>query len=463
MSLDEIIVALRDRKLELNCSEIVLTQAVASNPISYRGKGQISQTEDDGLMFKIEAAEATNIDAFAHLRMGMSSESGRLFGDADYYDLSATDQDGRVWKAERILPQCKWTLQPPNPIVTVDGSFDTAATKAEASDVRNSVQLFFFDEVELPYSYQSLVAKDGTSTVVGDKAAFAAVNCSFLFSRRDHGFTVDVQSGASINVDMATRIAEALQFLVARRVLCRVQVRQDGQDRLVEITAGRQAATKSNFPPPILPTDISIFVDGWKLFSKYLEYILKTPHSYWNVCSYHLDNAREAGGGSVDSWAVGVSVATEALASLVRLDDDPAEKDLLKKLRDSVLAHIAADPELAGQAKRLSGLLDMMGSKPPMDRLAPLVTTGHVDQSNIKAWKSLRNKYVHPKVTHFESATRGDKLQKMLDLLYGATVLMYQITFFLIGYEGRYANYAAPGWPSTDYPKRTADVPAAPS
>jgi hypothetical protein len=47
-----------------------------------------------------------------------------------------------------------------------------------------------------------------------------------------------------------------------------------------------------------------------------------------------------------------------------------------------------------------------------------------------------------------------EKLQDLLDDLHKVYVCLYQITFALIGYEGRFSNYAADEFPIETYPLR---------
>jgi hypothetical protein len=122
-----------------------------------------------------------------------------------------------------------------------------------------------------------------------------------------------------------------------------------------------------------------------------------------------------------------------------------------ERLRQSVLDHIAPNPCFDGLTDRVRGLFGMMFNVSVQERLRTLVKSGHVDATHIEAWKKLRHKHVHPKEIDLQKMTLGDR-QELLDLIYKVTVLMYHITFFLIGYEGKYTDYATSKWPARNYP-----------
>jgi hypothetical protein len=80
-----------------------------------------------------------------------------------------------------------------------------------------------------------------------------------------------------------------------------------------------------------------------------------------------------------------------------------------------------------------------------------LGASGYVDGTHIKGWTKLRNKHVHPKEIDIANMSAGD-YQTLIDLLNQTTVLMYHTVFYLIGYEGKYTDYATHGHPTKDYP-----------
>jgi hypothetical protein len=92
-----------------------------------------------------------------------------------------------------------------------------------------------------------------------------------------------------------------------------------------------------------------------------------------------------------------------------------------------------------------------MSSKRPQDTLYALGDAGRVEKSYVEAWTYLRNRHVHPKLQDLEKPTSAD-MQKLLDHIHKVEVLLRQLTFHLIGYEGPFTDYGARGFPSKQYP-----------
>jgi hypothetical protein len=214
--------------------------------------------------------------------------------------------------------------------------------------------------------------------------------------------------------------------------------------------------SRTQFNQPIEAAALTDFRShGWKLFGKYLEYVSKhTRGTYWNPVAYHLFSACEATANSVDAWAVGVSVAVEAVSSLVMLKDDRAKAAQTKRLQKAMQKWLAGQSFSDDQTKRVEGIIGGLSEKRPQDTLYKLAKTGHVDNAYITAWKNLRNRQVHPKLKDLKKPSPKDT-QKLLDNIHRTEVLLRQLTFFLIGYEGPFTDYGVHGdhaFPSKRYP-----------
>jgi hypothetical protein len=214
-------------------------------------------------------------------------------------------------------------------------------------------------------------------------------------------------------------------------------------------------SAKTRLDPPIA-VGHAFLGDSWRLFSLYFDYVIRTtPHPYWNTCSYHLHNACEASANSVDAWAVGLSVALEGIANLIPFVPDPTETAELEHLRSDVLAQIATREQHKKHHKRLEGLLGPLTLIRAQDRLRWLAEQRRADPRHVAAWSSLRNRHVHPGERDLRSV-EPEKFQRLFDLMNQVTVLMYHAVFHLIGYEGKYTDYASRNYPTNDYPLNAA-------
>jgi hypothetical protein len=435
----EILSAFKLRTLEMDCVDMALVQSADASSISYKGKGYIRQTSEDFLTFKIYATETTNTDASRHLKEFFTAKSGRLFRDNEYYRFVAITSDGTKWTADKVRPIVNWGAQHTNPIVT--GSFINGPLSTEwpMSEAAHSLYLHFFDSTEIP--------------CIIDQIKFSAVNCDFVVRKPDNEFVVEACSTDVLPALFHIRIQEALRLLLARSVICRVIINHDGK---------RQSFQMASTPPRSLNTQLGRPIDSsyghlddsWRLFSQYLEYVINnTPSAAWNRCSYHLYNACEASANSVDAWAIGVSVAVEGIAKLVKSETPTTEeRKRVTILTKHLLDHISSLPCFNDLSKRVKGLLGMMQDVRVQDRLTPLVSNGYVDYAYISAWSKLRNKHVHPSSRNLDMANIDDYHQSMLDLINKTTVLMYHIIFYMIGYKGKFTDYGTTGYPFKDYP-----------
>ena len=158
-----------------------------------------------------------------------------------------------------------------------------------------------------------------------------------------------------------------------------------------------------------------------------------------NPVAYHLYNACEATASSVDARAVGVSVAVEAVASLISIEDDKRMLDRLTLFQERTRKCLEAQSDLADIAVG-SGQISSISGKRPTDILYALAKTGHVEEAYIKPWKDLRNRHVHPTLKDLKKPDLAD-YQKLLDDIRRVETLLRQLTFYLIGYEGPFTDY----------------------
>src|SRR4051812_48582014 len=99
---DGLVSAFRLGKFEIDCLEMRLTQQNAQDPIVYGGPGYIRLSDEGNLAFKIYVREVKNTSARASLDATMKAESGKIFGDSDFYTLAALDRANNQWLAKDV-------------------------------------------------------------------------------------------------------------------------------------------------------------------------------------------------------------------------------------------------------------------------------------------------------------------------------------------------------------------------
>ena len=164
---------------------------------------------------------------------------------------------------------------------------------------------------------------------IENQYSFTAAGCEFIIRKRDTEFVVEARGPGALADRFHVRVQEALRLLLAQSVDWRALLRHDALRQRLELASGTQRAHRAQLGRPV-DGDYGCIEDCWRLFGRYLEYVLGTvPASSWNRCSYYLYNACEASTSSVDAWAIGVSVAVEGIASLIKSDLPPEEKTKL--------------------------------------------------------------------------------------------------------------------------------------
>ena len=459
---DETIEDFRQGKLDFDCKRMVLTQRKKGGE-RFIGKGYIRQLDDGTLTFKLyvtrhNAKPQQNIETF------LRTKAGEIHGDDLYYDLKATAYDGTQWTATRIMPAPSWDFGDRRGIsVIMGGRLQSIAAPLNRdfykSRSKHYLRLHFFEEYELPLRRMSEFKDEDGTRWVSDHAEFEAYGSQFTVRKRSGATTVEVASERKFPAAYDLRVQEAIQYITAKTAIWRALVTSSRGGLRLELAMPWRKSSRTQFTQPISAVSSDFDSHIWKLFDKYLEYVAtRTKGTYWNPVAYHLYNACEATANSIDAWAVGVYVAVEAVASLVMLKGDTKEAAQIASIQRAMQKWLVEQSFSERHTKRIAGQIGALGEKRPQDTLYALAETGRVEKTYIKAWQNLRNRHVHPKPKDLEKPSPKD-YQKLLDDIHRTEVLLRQLTFFLIGYEGPFTDYGIHGNqvpPSKQYPLKLA-------
>lgn len=451
--IDETIDAFRRGTLDIDCKRMVLAQHKEGGKC-FEGQGYIRQSDDGTLIFKIYVVQH-NAKPLGLFDSMFSGSAGKLHTDEMYYDLDATAHDGTRWTAARILLVPHWDAT--DLTVLAHGQMQSMTARLDLPSKQHYLRLHFFEEFNVPLDRMSETEKHGNRYFSRDRAEFEACGSNFEVRKRDgSGDTViEVTSEAAFPAALNLRIQEALQYITAKTAIWRARLESEGNELHLELASPRRKSARTQFSPPISPASINFYESGWTLFGRYLTYVIqKTEGTHWNPVAYHLYNACEATANSVDAWAAGVSVAVEAVASLINVEDDKQRGERLTLFQKRASKWLAEQSDLADLADRVKGQIASMSKKRPDDTLYALAESGHVEEAYIRAWRKLRNRHVHPTLKDLKKPDPID-YQKLLDQIHRVETLLRQLTFYLIGYEGPFTDYGVHGmhdFPSKEYP-----------
>ncbi|MCW3605197.1 hypothetical protein [Burkholderia cenocepacia] len=452
MNIDKMIEDFRLGNIDIDCRRIVLAQDKEGGE-RYEGKGYIRQNSDGVLVYKLYVAKHENATPHSTLQ-NYFSHIGKIHPNETFFSLEAEAKDGTKLRASRFFPHASWDMRAGEPEF-VSGRLQALTAEPALPQHDHCLELHFFEEHPVPLIEWSEVEEcDGKHYVV-DSAEFDACGSHFKVNVREGSGRSVVEASADkpFPPDFHWRIQEALQFITGRTATFRALVTCEPGAQQLELISPARLSQRPHFCPPIKHVSMAYRNHGWELFAAYLTYVVESsPATQWNPLAYHLYNAREASANSIDAWAMGVSVALEAVASLVALPDDPEERAEAMRAVQLVKQFVAAEPALKDVKDRLNGLLGMLEQPPgPRARLKWLASQGKVEKAYIERWTDLRNAHVHPKLADFERPDEGT-YQTQLDRIHGVQVLLCQVIYHLIGYSGPYTDYAAESYPDKLYP-----------
>jgi hypothetical protein len=458
IDIDKTIDAFRRGTFDVDCTSMVLRQRKEGGR-RYEGRGYVRQVEGGALEFKLYVEKKENARLPAILERLTDGASGGLYSDGDLYDLTATSVDGTCWEAARILePSSNWNMQDDTGVL--NGSLHLIAAGPMPPPMTSPfLRLHFFEEYELPLNAWSPDPDRPLQGLARDHAQLQACGATFeVRSRVGSGDTVvTVTAETPFPPAFDLRIQEALQYVTGKSAIWRARVENCQGMTLLELASPRPQAAHTQFDPPISPTSIDFHHHTWELFDRFLSYVVANTDPtgddrYWNSVAYHLYMARESTAASVDAWAVGVSVAVEALTSLAKAPEDAEPNDGWAKFRQAALAWIDEHPKFPeGIKKRAQGLIGGSADKGAKQILRELAGKNRVDRGYVDAWDKLRNGRVHPNLVDLRLPGAAD-YRELYKRLQQVGILLHQLTFHLIGYEGPFTDYGGDVRVSRPYP-----------
>lgn len=452
MKIDEMIEDFRLGKLELDCKRIVLTQNKEGGE-RYEGKGYIKQDPDGVVIYKIYTTEHENTTPYGQLS-NYFSHLGKIHPDETFFNLEAEAKGGATLRASRFFPSVSWDMHTGEPEF-VGGQLQALTAEQNFPQKDYVLELHFFEEYEVPLDKWSTIESSSGKHHVVDTAEFDACNSHFKVNVRDGSgrSVVEVSSEHPFPQKFHWRIQEALQFITGKTANYRALVTCEPGLQKLELISPIKASLRPHFCPPIKHVSVEYRNHGWELFTAYLAYVVaSSPVTLWNPLAYHLYNAREASANSIDSWAMGISVALEAVSSLVVLPEDPEKKAKTEHAVSLVKQYVSSESTLIELKDRLTGLLGMLEQPPgPRDKLKWLAGEGKVEKKYIQRWNDLRNTHVHPKIVDLQQPDAAS-FQTQLDRIHSVQVLLCQVTYYLIGYSGPFTDWAEEQYPDKQYP-----------
>lgn len=434
----------------LDCSRIVLTQILpnehGSEKIAFSGPGTISQDGNGQFLVKIFCSGKAPKSEFIKINR---ITPGKIIHDSEFYALSATDIEGTLWQADRILPHINGRFDYEDYLV--QGHFGKLSCVSRISPPikKNQLLMSLMGEIEIPCNTvtesKTYVGKEKRSNYLSRNVAILeSCGLEFEITKEEKWLTISVTSDREIKNCLITRITEALQFVLGYYFT----------ESVIEITQGTVQETyikthyKSDEEIRTLPP-VKVFIADngtWDLFKKYLNHFIKYEEERWHPTYGIIHSVIQSSLASVEAQALTVAVAVEGL--LKREFSDIVFPDKETKDQIGIARKLIVDSEIDRIKDRLIGALNGMSNVSAMEQLYELKNRGLIEEKLIKRWKKLRNTFVHGHELDYQD------IQKYLDLHKSVLVLFYQLIFLAVGYTGNFTDYSEYGFPLKPFDKK---------
>jgi hypothetical protein len=445
MQLEDALRTFRAGTFELDAGRIELVQRAGNPPQTHIGPGYVKQQADGTLTLTCyTTAEAKDAVKSVVDQPG----SGQLFGDRHYFDCRITDYNNQVWETDPVL-------------VTGNYSLVTGAASIRAGLRRLILRLGSGrHEWSFALEFDRQKKQDWRALLGAHTLNLAKAGLTVALKAQEADGTVIVTVGSASELPLMFEdcLLQTLDFALAEDLRPAVVDCSTPEGRTVSMYAARPASSSAASFPPIQPSRLDLSANLIRLMECYLDYILSdgtVDKELWHPLSGYVALARQASRNSLDTWAVGASVAVEGIAKRVPVTAPSSSVDfgdLSKKVANFLKAESYADQTIA----RVRGMLAGMGAVSAKDRMYSLVPTGGVLQDDIDAWSTIRNSAIHTKNVRATDIV-DEKMQAQLDLLFKVHRLMHCLVFNQIGYEGAFTDYGNHYFPTAAYPFRSIE------
>ncbi len=446
---------LKQKQWEMDCPHMAIRSRTSHKPVVFSGAGILSQSSTGQFEFKIYVNHRRNIEKWD---WGASLKAGEIIPDHEFYDLSATDSDGRVWKANRLLPNFKQTVKGKT---IIDGHLSKLISQGSYPPSKGCyLDFWVFRDIKIPYNKSTIERKSIARGQLRSQSnrmnawKFRCCNIDFLLVKETANrllISTKIAEGRFPEY-FEYRLLETLQFVLGQPIPWTVMRLRSHKTIKFVLSSEKTDRHKGDFLPPLsigLITDPKTgkFTTKYhrKLFEKYLKHIFDYPkkrHPLWG----QLDAVYEASAGTfIEAQALTLVVAIESL-----LGNEfpnlgiPTDED--KKIIEEAAKYFSLWEGNKNIKNRIQGSIGQLKQSRALDKMRELAELGAITDDQWLAWQKLRNGITHSYLTVSFSP------EKLVDLVRKNQVLLYHLIFYAIGYQGLYMDYSDLNWPIKEYP-----------
>lgn len=448
---DWIIQRFIDHTFELKCPEMRLCITPAYTTEVFNGSGRIWITTAGQLRFSMLAKlTCSDLQREWLPRLKMLGHPPKInpSHDSDYLQLKALDLSENRWISNWLIP-CYNFIK--GQYIELYGPIEYLTSPRKIVKGKEVSEFVILNSPNIPFekSSRTIVLQDGvevSNTWSLDHQVIKSQDVEVQFCKDLNNktllCTINPLENKSLLNNIAIHVVEALRFMLARPLRPIYYCTRTPDLEIIQLDGQITSDWRSGLLPPLNPITIEENINAWQIFSAYFDYLMNQSDQIaeFHPISLEYDGVMQSSKGSLEGFALALSVAIEALSKIcakIFKRENSSKKYDLKELKEYI-SKWNGDEKLK---KRAIGAIEKFDEVRPLDILIGLKDVGLVTKEEIDSWQWLRNLCAHG------GAYRDADKQKINKLATIASGLMHKIVLYEINYKGQFTNYSKANWP----------------
>lgn len=448
---DWIIQRFIDHTFELKCTEMCLCITPAYTTEVFNGSGRIWITTAGQLRFSILAKlTCSNLQREWLPRLKMLGHSPKInpSHDSDYLQLKALDLSENRWISNWLIP-CYNFIK--GQYIELYGPIEYLTSPRKVVKGKEVSEFVILNSPNIPFekSSRTIVLQDGvevSNTWSLDHQVIKSQDVEVQFCKDLNNktllCTINPLENKSLLNNIAIHVVEALRFMLVRPLRPIYYCTRTPDLEIIQLDGQITSDWRSGLLPPLNPITIEENINAWQIFSAYFDYLMNQSDQIaeFHPISLEYDGVMQASKGSLEGFALAVSVSIEALLKICSKTfneaNTPKERDI-----EELKEYISKWDGNTNLKNRAIGTIKSFSTIRALDILVGLKDEGLATEKEIKSWKTLRNLTAHG------GAYRDSDKQNIQELVTIVSGLMHKIVLYEINYKGQFTNYSKNNWP----------------
>ena len=431
-------------KLSFELPNIIVKQRESEEPKVYEGPGSLYQDEEGNLILKMYS----NISESFSSIFNDDSPPGKIIAENNYYDLTAVDMYGKIWKSEKV--SIGKNYGDGGKFLIILAGLNKVTCEENLPEIENgsTLILYFNKNIKLPVSPFFEIPELKEKEIYKNVRLFTTLKIrdyQIIISEQTNWIEFNISSKQSAlpkNID--SRICEALQFITYTKLNWFFFYKFEGKKYYQKLNNYNYYKIIEGLTPPY-NINSGTSKPNWEMFKLYLNYILDYPNPQkYHTISSLLNLIIQAEKLPIDTRFQTICICIESI--LKSEFDFEIEVDIkLKEHQLDLIGYINENINNEEYKKRLKSLIGQLSNTRPVDKLYKLANDNLIEERMILDWEWLRHPLIHGE------RIKTEKLQEYLDKYYSTLTLFYQLIFLKIGYIGKYTDYSSVKWPTKEF------------